>query len=151
MYITFKTDFGFLKVSGCERYIRRIEVLKEDIQALENELPEHFIQAEKQLKMYFLGELKEFNLPIYLEGTEFQKSVWNVMMNTPFGQTKTYGEVGKIIGNPKASQAIGGACGKNPIPFIVPCHRILSSNGLGGFALGLENKKRLLDIERVSY
>jgi methylated-DNA-[protein]-cysteine S-methyltransferase len=147
MYITFKSKFGFLKISGCERYIRRIEVLKEDIPPYESVLAPHYSSAVDQLKSYFLGDLKDFDLPLMPEGTDFQKSVWNVMLETPYGQTKTYGEVGKLIGNPKASQAIGSACGRNPIPFIIPCHRILAANGLGGFALGLECKKDLLGLE----
>jgi O-6-methylguanine DNA methyltransferase len=89
--------------------------------------------------------------PLDLAGTEFQKSVWNALRKIPLGQTKSYGEIARAIGNPKAVRAVGGACGANPIPVLVPCHRVLAANKeLGGFSGGLDWKRELLARERVS-
>ena len=84
-------------------------------------------------------------------GTEFQKSVWHELEKIPFGKTKTYGEIAKEIGNPKAGRAVGSACNKNPLPIIVPCHRVIGANGkLTGFAGGTETKEWLLGHEAMS-
>lgn len=89
--------------------------------------------------------------PLDLHGTEFQKSVWNVMLKIDFGQTLSYAQVASAIGNPKATRAVGSACGANPIPVLVPCHRILAAQGkLGGFSSGLDWKRTLLKIERIT-
>ena len=85
-----------------------------------------------------------------MEGTEFQRSVWREIEKIPFGKTKTYLEIAKAIGKPGASRAVGSACGANPLPLLVPCHRVLASNGgLGGFSGGLDIKKKLLSMEGV--
>ena len=85
-----------------------------------------------------------------MEGTEFQRSVWREIEKIPFGKTKTYLEIAKAIGKPGASRAVGSACGANPLPLLVPCHRVLASNGgLGGFSGGLDIKKKLLRMEGV--
>ncbi len=89
--------------------------------------------------------------PLDLDGTEFQKSVWREMLKIPFGKTKSYGEIAKAIGNPKAVRAVGAACGANHIPVFVPCHRVLAANNkIGGFSSGLGWKCKLLEIEGVS-
>ena len=106
------------------------------------------LEAKKQLEEYFEGKRKEFNLPLKQEGTEFQKKVWEALEKIPYGETRTYKEVAKMVGNEKASRAIGLANNKNNIPIIVPCHRVIGSNGkLVGYALGLDMKKYLLDLE----
>jgi len=87
-------------------------------------------------------------LPIAMVGTAFQHSVWRVMAKIPSGSVTTYGEIAHYIGNPKASRAVGAACGANPVPYLVPCHRVVAANGgLGGFSGGLEVKKALLKVE----
>jgi methylated-DNA-[protein]-cysteine S-methyltransferase len=102
-------------------------------------------EAEKQLLEYFSGERKIFELEFEFFGTEFQKAVWNELLKIPFGKTKTYGEIAKEIGNPKAGRAVGSACNKNPLAIIVPCHRVIGKNGkLTGFACGTETKEWLL-------
>ncbi len=105
------------------------------------------------LKKLLQGEKPAALPPLDWSGnTEFQKQVWRVMAKIPRGKTLSYGEIASAIGRPKASRAVGGACGANPIPVLVPCHRVLASNQkIGGFSGGLEWKRRLLDRERVSY
>lgn len=106
-------------------------------------------EAEKQLFEYFSGKRKTFELEYEFSGTEFQKSVWQELLKIPFGKTKTYGEIAKEIGKPKAGRAVGSACNKNPLPIIVPCHRVIGKNGkLTGFACGTEIKEWLLDHEK---
>ena len=106
------------------------------------------LKAEKQLFEYFSGERKTFDLDFEFSGTEFQKSVWNELLKIPFGKTKTYGEIAKAIGKPKAARTVGSACGKNPLAIIVPCHRVLGMNGkITGFAWGTEIKEWLLGYE----
>ena len=110
--------------------------------------PDLFKDAAAQLGAYFRGEEKDFNLELNPEGTPFQKKVWDLLREIPSGQTITYGELAVRAGNPKASRAVGAANGKNPIPIIIPCHRVIGSNGkLTGYAGGLEAKKKLLEIE----
>ncbi len=105
-------------------------------------------KAEKQLCEYFSGKRKSFDLEYEFSGTEFQKAVWRELEKIPFGKTKTYGEIAKEIGKPKAGRAVGSACNKNPIAIIVPCHRVIGTNGkLIGFACGTETKKWLLGHE----
>ena len=107
------------------------------------------LEVEDQLNEYFKGERKKFSLKLDPHGTEFQKKVWMALRSIPFGETRSYGELATQIGNPKASRAVGAANGKNPISVIVPCHRVIGSNGsLTGFAGGLKNKMTLLDLEK---
>lgn len=107
------------------------------------------LQTEKELKEYFENSRKVFDIPLDLEGTEFQIKVWKALLKIPYGITKTYGEMAKILGDTKAVRAVGGALNKNPISIIVPCHRVVGASGkLVGFAGGLENKSILLDLEK---
>ncbi len=102
-----------------------------------------------QLRAYFAGERKQFDLPLEMEGTEFQLSVWRELQRIPYGETISYLELARRIGNPKAVRAVGLANGQNPIPIIVPCHRVIGSDGsLTGFGGGMENKRKLLELER---
>ncbi len=105
-------------------------------------------KAACELKMYFSGELKRFSFPIELNGTDFQKSVWRLLTEIPYGETVSYGGIAEKLGGKRYSRAVGGAVNKNPILIAVPCHRVLGSDGsLTGFACGLSVKKYLLDIE----
>lgn len=105
-------------------------------------------ETSKQLFEYFSGKRQYFNVPILIEGTEFQKKVWNVLMTIPYGKTVCYGDIAKQIGQPKASRAVGGANNKNRIPIIIPCHRVIGTSGkLVGYADGLEKKEFLLNLE----
>jgi methylated-DNA-[protein]-cysteine S-methyltransferase len=112
-----------------------------------------FQQAAAQLTEYFAGQRTEFNLPLAASGTEFQKRVWAELEKIPYGQTISYGELAKRIGNPKASRAVGLANGKNPLSIVVPCHRVIGASGkLTGYGGGLARKEALLLLEspRVS-
>jgi len=106
------------------------------------------LEAERQLKAYFGGERNRFDVPLRFQGTEFQKKVWNALLDIPYGETRTYGEIAAAIGNPAAVRAVGAANGRNPISIIAPCHRVIGSSGeLTGFAGGLAAKETLLVIE----
>lgn len=107
-----------------------------------------FTEARKQLAAYFTGELTDFDLPLKMIGTEFQKHVWRELLNIPFGATISYGELAKRVGNSNASRAVGAANGRNPISIIVPCHRVIGANGkLTGYGGGMERKEWLLTHE----
>ena len=103
----------------------------------------------QQLKEYFKGDRKDFDLPLVSEGTEFQKKAWQQLSLIPYGKTISYNEQAQRLGNPKATRAVGTANGRNPISIIVPCHRVIAKNGdLTGFGGGLHNKKFLLELEQ---
>lgn len=108
-----------------------------------------FPAARQQLTDYFAGTLQEFDLPLAATGTEFQQKVWQELTKIPFGQTWSYGELARRIGQPTASRAVGLANGRNPISIVVPCHRVIGSNGkLVGYGGGLDRKTWLLRLER---
>jgi methylated-DNA-[protein]-cysteine S-methyltransferase len=107
-----------------------------------------FGRAREQLAAYFAGALTEFDLPLAMEGTSFQTLVWEALKEIPFGTTVSYGELARRVGNPKGSRAVGLANGQNPISIVVPCHRVIGSNGkLTGYGGGLPRKAALLDFE----
>lgn len=105
----------------------------------------------KQVDEYLAGERKVFTIEIDLAGTDFQKAVWRELMNIPYGETRSYQEIAQAIGRPKAARAVGTACGKNAWPIIIPCHRVVAKNGLGGFSLDMNLKKYLLQLENPDY
>ena len=108
-----------------------------------------FDDVVTQLEAYFAGELIAFNLNIDLVGTEFQRRVWAALLDIPYGETRSYGDIARHIGSPGASRAVGLANGHNPISIIVPCHRVIGANGnLTGYGGGLPKKKHLLEMER---
>lgn len=105
-------------------------------------------QAAKELSEYFQGKRQSFTVPIRTEGTDFQRRVWEALCRIPYGETRTYGEIARQIGSPKGARAVGMACNRNPIMLIVPCHRVVGSDGkLVGFAGGLAMKETLLRME----
>ncbi|HUV58380.1 MAG TPA: methylated-DNA--[protein]-cysteine S-methyltransferase [Acidimicrobiales bacterium] len=103
--------------------------------------------AAEQLDQYFARERSAFDLPTKLDGTEFQRDVWAELSRIAYGETITYGELARRVGRPQGFRAVGQANGKNPLPIIVPCHRVVASNGLGGYAGGLPMKRALLELE----
>ena len=106
------------------------------------------VQAERQLKEYFAGERRQFELPLDVAGTEFQRKVWNALLMIPFGETRSYEQIARQIGHPGAARAVGAANGRNPVSIVAPCHRVIGGTGkLTGFAGGLETKARLLAME----
>jgi methylated-DNA-[protein]-cysteine S-methyltransferase len=141
----FQYDKLVLKIYVSSDKISKIDFIDTYFEAEEDE----FIRKIKsQLLAYCKGELKEFDLDLLVEGTEFQKKVWEEMQKIPYGKTRTYGELAEKVGNPKGARAVGMACNKNKIPVIIPCHRVVGKNGkLTGFAGGLDIKELLLKIE----
>jgi methylated-DNA-[protein]-cysteine S-methyltransferase len=107
-----------------------------------------FREAVRQLQAYFSGKLQKFDLPLAPEGTDFQMKVWRALQSIPYGETWSYGELARRIRKPTASRAVGAANGQNPIPVIIPCHRVIGANGLlTGFGGGLPIKRKLLELE----
>lgn len=110
--------------------------------------PRPFTETIRQLDAYFAGEPREFDLPLRLEGTPFQRSVWAQLQLIPYGETRSYGELAESLGKPGASRAVGLANGRNPVSIIVPCHRVIGASGsLTGYGGGLDRKQRLLAFE----
>jgi len=110
--------------------------------------PEPFQRVLQQLEEYFAGRRQQFDLPLAADGTTFQRMVWRQLVSIPYGDTISYGELACRIGNPRAARAVGLANGANPIPIIVPCHRVIGANGaLTGFGGGLSIKQKLLALE----
>jgi methylated-DNA-[protein]-cysteine S-methyltransferase len=106
------------------------------------------LETERQLKEYFQGKRKSFSLKLDLIGTKFQNDVWQALLAIPFGETRSYGQLARQLGNPRATRAVGAANGRNPISIVVPCHRVIGASGkLTGFAGGLETKAHLLELE----
>jgi len=113
------------------------------------ENPSALAEVVCQLKAYFAGELENFDLSLAPQGTPFQQRVWSELLKIPYGETISYGELARRIGNPNASRAVGLANGSNPIPIIIPCHRVIGSNGkLTGYGGGLPIKEKLLALEK---
>jgi methylated-DNA-[protein]-cysteine S-methyltransferase len=107
-------------------------------------------ETASQLDEYFVGERTDFDVPMELDGTPFQREVWTELSRIPYGETISYGELARRVGRPSAPRAVGQANGRNPIPVIVPCHRVLASNGIGGYGGGLKVKRQLLAVEGVT-
>ncbi len=123
------------------RRVRLSEVVKDEEHAV-------LLKTELQLREYFAGKRTAFSVPLDMRGTRFQSDVWEKLLAIPFGQTRTYGQLAKLLGKPLAARAVGAANGRNPISIIVPCHRVIGSTGkLTGFAGGLETKAHLLNLE----
>ena len=114
-----------------------------------NEKHPVLVETERQLREYFAGKRKAFTVALDMRGTRFQKDVWAALLAIPFGETRSYGQLAKQLGNPRASRAVGAANGRNPVSIIVPCHRVIGSSGkLTGFAGGLDTKAHLLGLEK---
>ncbi|MFW2489896.1 methylated-DNA--[protein]-cysteine S-methyltransferase [Clostridium chromiireducens] len=147
----YNTEIGKIGIEENGAAITKIFFINEDLQEDISEKSETELikEAIRQLNEYFQGKRNVFDLPLEPKGTEFQKRVWNALKEIPFGETKSYGDIAKIIGNEKAARAVGMANNKNPIPIIIPCHRVIGANGkLVGYAGGLHIKEKLLKIEK---
>lgn len=113
---------------------------------------DHFGDVQRQLDAYFAHELREFDLPLAMSGTPFEKKVWTALRRIPYGKTVSYRDIAERIGQPTACRAVGMANGRNPIPIIVPCHRVIGANGtLTGYGGGLATKKWLLELEGAPF
>lgn len=153
-YDYFETGLiGTLTLVGDDSGLRHIIFEKENepilIQEHWRKKSSYFNPVKKQLRAYFNGDLKQFDLPLAPVGTPFQLKVWQALRNIAYGELVSYKAIAEAVGNPKAVRAVGGANGKNPISIIVPCHRVIGSDGsLTGFGGGLETKQRLIDLEQ---
>ena len=150
------TPIGTLLIAGDERAIHKIE-FPDNGKAGQPEAGwtesarGPVADAVRQLREYFSGTRTEFDLPLAPQGTAFQRGVWKRLEEIPYGETISYGELAKRVGNPKASRAVGAANGQNPIPIVIPCHRVIGANGkLTGFGGGLPTKEKLLNLERTA-
>ena len=145
---------GKLRLVASEKGLVAIDVrnnAKQEVTAKNPSAQAVLIQTKKQLEQYFAGKRTTFDVALDLVGTEFQVRAWRALCRIPFGKTISYGQQAANIKKPKAFRAVGSANGKNPIPIIVPCHRVVASDGsLGGYSLGLKMKKQLLALEGVS-
>lgn len=147
MFAVYNTKIGKLKIEYENDVLTGIAYTEnEKEQGIRSELSDKTVL---QLEEYFDGRRKEFDIPIKLRGTEFQKKVWNELLKIPYGVTVSYKDIAIKIGNPKACRAVGMANHNNPILIIVPCHRVINENKkLGGYALGLDLKRKLLELEK---
>ena len=145
---------GKLRLIASDKGLVAIDVrnVKTRNDQVKNAAAQKILSATKmQLEQYFAGKRTAFDIPLDLEGTDFQQLAWRALCRIPFGKTISYGDQAKNIKKPKAFRAVGSANGKNPIPIIVPCHRVVAGDGsLGGYSLGLKMKKQLLALEGVS-
>jgi methylated-DNA-[protein]-cysteine S-methyltransferase len=155
---TISSPIGRLILVADDLGLRRILFANEDLtskglrdeDAPEVEGPDELLDATvSQLGEYFAGDRRDFDLPLHLEGTDFQKQAWRALAGIPYGETISYGRQAEAIGRPGAFRAVGSANGQNPIPIVLPCHRVVGADGsLTGFGGGIDIKQQLLDLER---
>jgi O-6-methylguanine DNA methyltransferase len=155
----FNTVFGIIRTASTEAGLALIALPNESQSSFKSRVDclaaggevriggETNFEAEKQLKAYFSGELQEFRLPLDVTGTPFQRRVLAEVARIPYGQTRTYKDIAEIISKPKAARAVGSANARNLLPLVIPCHRVVAGQGLGGYGGGLEMKERLLQLE----
>ena len=144
----YRSKVGNLGIICDDDYLIGLEI-NETIEETDRDYP-LLLEIERWLDDYFLGKkMSVEGLPIKLIGSEFQKKVWTILLNIPYGQTMHYGQIAKMIDPKMSAQAVGTAVGHNPIGIIVPCHRVLGKNNLGGFASGMEIKMILLKLEGI--
>ena len=141
------TPLGFTEIQGDENGISKIHVMNEDVE-ISTKIPKELKEAVLQLHDYFDGKRTTFTFPLNPSGTDFQKKVWEELLNIPFGKTRSYLDLSKKLGDVKAIRAVASANGKNPLWIVVPCHRVIGTDGsLTGYAGGLWRKKWLLEHE----
>lgn len=151
LYENYLTHSGkILKIVTDNTFVKGVDFVKEAGISAKVQ-PEILKQTTLQLKEYLEGERTRFDLPLAPEGTEFQRKVWNKLLTIPYGKTLSYAQMAEKLGNPKVIRAAASANGKNPISIIIPCHRVIGSDGsLVGYGGGLENKRFLLKLEKAN-
>jgi len=139
-----------LRLAASDRGLRLIAFAAPPLAlGLRNDSHPLLLETRRQLREYFDGSRREFTLPLDPVGSNFQQRVWRALIGIPYGETRSYQELAKALGNPKAVRAVGAANGRNPLPIVIPCHRVIGSDGkLVGYGGGLSVKKHLLDLER---
>ncbi len=152
-YYYYESPIGELLLAGDKDYLKRIEFPMNKVKVPHGndwlEDKSSFKEVIRQLKAYFTGDLKNFTLPLQPATTPFRMNVLSEVKKIPYGQTATYGEIAEKIGKPRASRAVGGANANNPIPIIIPCHRVIGSSGkLTGFGGGIPLKQELINLEK---
>ena len=152
-YLNMESPVGPLLLAGSDAGLRLIGFSQGSMartpDAHWTHVPTAFANAQTQLNEYFEGGRRTFDLALDPAGTAFQRAVWQALLAIPYGETRSYLDVAKAVGKPKAVRAVGSANGRNPLPIVVPCHRVIGSDGsLTGFGGGLENKKLLLALEQ---
>jgi len=144
----YQSQIGLIEIAGDEKELRSVDFVVTS-EAATSEVPLHLQECFRQIEEYFPGKRKEFSLKLRLEGTDFQKKVWQELMKIPYGETVSYKDIAEAIANPKAVRAVGQANHNNPISIIVPCHRVIGRDGkLVGYGGGLWRKEWLLEHER---
>ena len=147
--VYYDSPTGCLEVQCTEQGLRAVNFVEKQI--IEQNINIHTTLTIKQLQEYFDGKRTTFDMPLDIEGTAFQQQVWKALLNIPYGKTKSYMDIAKAVGNPKTIRAVGLANGQNKIAIIIPCHRVIGSDGsLTGYAGGLSRKKWLLEFETPS-
>lgn len=136
---------GFLRLSGTDSALHEVRLVAEPGP---EEYPEELSQGVKELNAWFAGTLREFTVATLPKGTEFQRTVWDALKTIPYGETRTYAQIAAAIGKPTAARAVGQAVGANPCLILIPCHRVVAANGIGGFSSGVEVKRQLLALEQ---
>ena len=152
--ILVESPLGVLTVTAQDGFVCSIGLAQEgsDEGSTENADSDILRQAARELNEYFAGKRAEFTFPMRAKGTLFQQKVWQALREIPYGQTRAYGEIAGLIGQAKASRAVGMACNRNPIMIAVPCHRVVGAKGaLVGYAYGTDTKRTLLTLERESH
>ncbi|NNU89673.1 methylated-DNA--[protein]-cysteine S-methyltransferase [Anoxybacillus sp. CHMUD] len=145
--VYYESPIGWLQIVGTNEGIERIDVVERGEDQNEK-VAEPLMQSLEELEQYFQKKRTSFSMPLKLVGTPFQLRVWEALQTIPYGQTVSYADIAKQIGQPKAVRAVGNAVGNNPITIVVPCHRVVrTGGGLGGYAWGIERKKWLLTHE----
>ena len=148
LYTQIPSPIGPLMLDGNEHALQGLHMSPAAPQAGWRSAREPFANAIEQLEQYFAGARVAFDLELDMRGTQFQKDVWNALLTIPCGETRSYGEIAKQIGRPDRARAVGAANGSNPISIIVPCHRVIGSDGsLTGYGGGLDRKRWLLEHE----
>ena len=146
-FAIYESPFGPIRMDYEGEVLIRLRTVEPTVQT--GERTELTDRAMEQLREYFSGQRKQFELHYELRGTEFQKKVWAALEAIPYGQTRSYREIAQAVGNPKAVRAVGAANGKNPMWIVVPCHRVIGADGgLTGYAGGVELKRALLELEQ---
>ena len=148
-YYTYESPFGIIIIESDGKAITGVKTEADATPVGKKEQSTLTDVTAMQLKEFFAGKRKKFDVPLAPQGTDFQRSVWKALQNIPYGKTKTYKQVAEMIGNPKACRAVGLANNKNPIWIIIPCHRVIGADGsLTGYGGGIKMKQKLLGIEK---